>query len=52
MRRRTTFLQRHDTSFEPNQAALSSKSLSIRNLDAAREDRLTFTFDELPSEVS
>lgn len=52
MRRRVTFIQRHDSSFDPSQTDLTSESLSIRNLDAIREDRLSVPADELPSEVS
>lgn len=52
MRRRITFIQHQDTSFDPSQASLTSDSLSIRNLDALRDDRLTLSLDELPREVS
>ncbi|KAL5360364.1 PIG-X [Aspergillus floccosus] len=34
-----------------DQISLSRSSLSIRDLDAVREDRVTFSFDELPSEL-
>lgn len=51
MKRRITYLQRPDASFEQHQAVLSSAKLAIRDLDAAREDRITFGLDELP-EVS
>lgn len=52
MRRRVTFIQHHDSSFKPDQTDLTSDALSIRNLDAVREDRLSVPVDELPSEVS
>lgn len=52
MKRRITFLQRPDAPFEADQAVLTSKSLAIRGLDAAREDRVTFGLDDLPQEVS
>jgi hypothetical protein len=51
MKRRITFIQRPDAPFEADQTVLTSKSLAIRNLDAAREDRITFGLDDLPHEV-
>ncbi|KAJ5573624.1 uncharacterized protein N7459_008051 [Penicillium hispanicum] len=48
MKRRITFIQRPDAPFEPHQAVLSSAKLAIRDLDATREDRITFGLDELP----
>ena len=52
MKRRITYIQRINAPFEPQQAVLTSKSLSVRDLDAAREDRITVGLDELPQEVS
>ncbi|EAU30482.1 conserved hypothetical protein [Aspergillus terreus NIH2624] len=51
MRRRITFIQRPDADFSLDQISLSRSSLSVHGLDAAREDRVTFSFDELPPEV-
>lgn len=51
MKRRITFVQRQDAPFEANQAVLTTKTLSIRDLDAAREDRVTFGLEDLPAEV-
>jgi hypothetical protein len=51
MKRRITFIQRVDASFDPQQAVLTASSLSVRGLDAAREDRITVGLDELPEEV-
>ncbi|KAJ5165330.1 uncharacterized protein N7500_007160 [Penicillium coprophilum] len=51
MKRRITFIQRVDADFDPEQAVLSASSLSVRNLDAAREDRITVGLDELPKEL-
>lgn len=51
MKRRITFVQHQDTPFEANQAVLTPETLSIRGLDAAREDRITFGLDDLPEEV-
>lgn len=51
MRRRITLLQHASTPYDPTQAHLSTDALSLRTLDAAREDRTTFALDEIPSEV-
>ncbi|KAJ6070474.1 hypothetical protein N7467_011793 [Penicillium canescens] len=51
MKRRITYIQRINAPFEPQQAVLTSKSLSVRDLDAAREDRITVGLDELPQEL-
>ncbi|GAB1212139.1 protease B nonderepressible form [Aspergillus terreus] len=51
MRRRITFIQRPDADFSLDQISLSRSSLSVHGLDAAREDRVTFSFDELPPEA-
>lgn len=52
MKRRITFVQRQDAPFEADQAVLTASTLSIRNLDAVREDRITFGLNDLPEEVS
>jgi hypothetical protein len=51
MRRRITFIQRPDADFSLDQISLSRSSLSVHGVDAAREDRVTFSFDELPPEL-
>lgn len=51
MKRRVTYVQRQDTPFEADQAVLTPKTLSVRGLDAAREDRITVGLDDLPAEV-
>ncbi|KAJ5317863.1 hypothetical protein PENANT_c004G11031 [Penicillium antarcticum] len=51
MKRRITYIQRDNAPFEPQQAVLTSKSLSVRDLDAAREDRITVGLNELPQEL-
>ncbi|KAL4890085.1 PIG-X [Aspergillus ambiguus] len=51
MRRRITFVQHPDASFSLDQLSLSRSSLSVRGIDAVREDRVTFSVDELPSEL-
>ncbi|KAJ5836796.1 hypothetical protein N7447_002822 [Penicillium robsamsonii] len=50
MKQRITFIQRVDAGFDPQQAVLTASSLSVRDLDAAREDRITVGLDELPEE--
>lgn len=53
MKRRITYLTAANAPFDPSkQAILSKKSLSIRELDAAKEERFTFGAAELPDEVS
>jgi len=52
MRERVTFLIDPKLQLDPNHAfQLSSKEFEISNLKAAREDRITFGFHELPQEV-
>ena len=51
MKRRITFIQRIDAGFDPQQVVLTSSSLSVRDLDAAREDRFTVELDQLPEQV-
>ncbi|PKY07250.1 PIG-X-domain-containing protein [Aspergillus campestris IBT 28561] len=51
MRRRITLLQHASTPYDPTQAHVSPDALSLRTLDAAREDRTTFALDEIPSEL-
>ncbi|KAA8647635.1 hypothetical protein EYZ11_003232 [Aspergillus tanneri] len=52
MRRRITFVQRPTAPFELDQAILTSDYLSIRDVDGVREERATFSFDELPDDDS
>ncbi|PTU24788.1 hypothetical protein P175DRAFT_0429428 [Aspergillus ochraceoroseus IBT 24754] len=51
MRQRITFIQHPDAPFTFNQAILSPDSLSIHDIDGAREERVTFRVDELPEEL-
>ena len=52
MKRRITYITAGDGQFEPKtQAVLNHDTLSIRNLDAAKEDQFTFDSAELPVEV-
>lgn len=53
MKRRVTYITAADAEFDPSkQAILGKDTLSIRGLDAAKEERFTFTLMELPAEVS
>jgi hypothetical protein len=51
MRRRITYIQPPHAPFHPSQTTLSPNTLTISNLDAAREERITLGFDELSGEV-
>ncbi|KAL4919473.1 PIG-X [Aspergillus aurantiobrunneus] len=51
MRQRITFIQKPSAPFHPSQTLLTRDGLTIQSLEAAREERVTFGFDELPSEL-
>ena len=51
MRRRSTFVHDPALDIDPRQLQLAGNVLKIRELKAAREERLTVGFDELPQEV-
>lgn len=52
MKRRITYITAADAEFDPaKQAILSKDTLSIRGLDAAKEERFTLSSAELPKEV-
>ncbi|KAL2865625.1 uncharacterized protein BJX67DRAFT_373018 [Aspergillus lucknowensis] len=51
MRTRITYIQKPQAPFDPSQATLTPSALAIHNLDAAREERVTLGFDELPGEL-
>ena len=51
MRERITFVHGAEDAFEPDQLIVDQKAVQVRGLKAAREDRLTFSFSELPQEV-
>ncbi|KAK1145769.1 protease B nonderepressible form [Aspergillus melleus] len=50
MRRRITFVQRPDSPFDLNQAQLSKDALSVRQVLAAREERVTLGVEEVGEE--
>jgi hypothetical protein len=51
MRRRSTFVHEASLDVDPRQLYLSGDRFVIENLRAAREERLTLGFNELPEEV-
>lgn len=51
MRRRSTFVYNRQVDIDPRQLQLSGDVFKIHELKAAREERLTFGFNELPQEV-
>lgn len=51
MKVRSTFVHDAEDNFDPSQLKAEGNSLSLRGLKAAREDRFTFSFQELPQEV-
>ena len=51
MRQRITFFQHPQDSVDPKLLDVKSNSISTKTLNAAREDRITFGFDELPQEL-
>lgn len=52
MRERITFVHGADVAFDPNQLTVEKDAVEVQYLKAAREDRLTFGFSELPQEVA
>jgi hypothetical protein len=51
MRRRSTFIHDSALDIDPRRLQLSGNVFKIRELKAAREERLTVGFNELPQEV-
>ena len=51
MRERITFVHGAEDKFDPKQLTVEKNAVQVQNLKAAREDRLTFSFSELPQEV-
>lgn len=51
MRERITFIHQKDDSFNPHQLQVKDDSLTLTSLQAAREDQVTFSLNELPQEV-
>lgn len=51
MRQRITYLHKPEDAIDPKSIKVTSDSLAVSGLKAAREDRITFGFDELPQEI-
>ena len=51
MRERITFIHGSEESFDPKQLRVEKDAFHVTDLRAAREDRVTFGFQELPQEV-
>jgi hypothetical protein len=51
MHQRITLLQDPQDAIDPKSLKITSNSISAPELKAAREERLTFAFDELPQEL-
>lgn len=52
MRQRITLIHSPEDAIDPDTIAISDEFFALSGLQAAREDRITFGFDELPTEVS
>lgn len=52
MKQRLTYLLRDPKEFSLSQVRVTTESTSVEALDAAKEQHLTFGFDELPQEVN
>ena len=51
MRRRSTFIPSPDFDYDPSEIKINGRHLSFAGLKAAREERLTFALNELPTEM-
>ncbi|APA10579.1 hypothetical protein SS1G_12618 [Sclerotinia sclerotiorum 1980 UF-70] len=51
MRQRITFLQQPQDAVDPQNIKVSTDSITAKRMKAAREDRATFSFSELPQEI-
>ncbi|KAL4966775.1 uncharacterized protein BDV14DRAFT_207843 [Aspergillus stella-maris] len=51
MRHRLTYIQNPSAPYSPSQTTLTRDALHIDSIDAAREERITLGFDEIPVEV-
>ncbi|KAL4935896.1 hypothetical protein BDV06DRAFT_117496 [Aspergillus oleicola] len=52
MRQRLTYIQKPSAPYSPDQTTLTRDALHIQSIDAAREERITVGFDEVPDEVA
>lgn len=51
MRQRITYIQDPQDSVDPKSLKVTKDSISTTNVKAAREERVTFGFNELPQEL-
>jgi hypothetical protein len=51
MRQRITFLHKPEDAIDPGSLSIGEKDLSFAKLEAAREDKITLGFEELPQEL-
>ena len=51
MKRRVTFIVEQDSAFDPKKLDIRGDLLSVKSLQAAREERWTVGLDILPQEV-
>lgn len=51
MRRRSTFIPAQNVDYDPSQVKIQGRRVTFADLRAAREERLTFSFKELPTEL-
>ncbi len=51
MRQRITYLQEPQDAIDPSTLKVTKNSISTKSLIAAREERITFSLDELPLEL-
>ena len=51
MRQRITFLQHPQDSLDPDLLLIEGVSITSKDFNAAREDRIALSFDELPQEL-
>ncbi len=51
MRQRITFLQEPVDAVDPKSLKITKNSIERKEIRAAREERLTFAFEELPQEL-
>lgn len=51
MRQRLTYVAKDAQKFSPDQLIVENQSLTLKDVDAAKEHRITLGLDELPDEV-
>jgi hypothetical protein len=51
MRERITFVHAPEDPYDPSQLRVETNALHVKNLRAAREHKITFSFRELPQEI-